>query len=168
MVRQGRVLQSWKDYILVSDRRIIQNMAVRDPRHNSDHLMVIGCLCGASPREHSCYLRRRTRLPLQPPGRKTKTRADKIFAELRHAIPKPDKQATRNNLRISAEMWRLIDKRVSAIQEPGQDHRILRRMGRFVQAELKEDRRRRVTTAGEDVKRLLSRDPPSPENHGGG
>ena len=68
-VMQGRVVRSRMDYILGSDRRIFQNVAVRDPRHNSDHFMVVGCPREASPREHSCYLGLRTRLLLRPPGR---------------------------------------------------------------------------------------------------
>ena len=49
MVKQGRAVRSRTDYILVSDLRIFQNMSVWYPRHNSDYLMVIGCLNGAPP-----------------------------------------------------------------------------------------------------------------------
>ena len=62
MARQGGVVRSYTDYILGYDRRIFLNVAVREPRHNSNHLMVIGCLRNAYPREHLHYLRRRTRL----------------------------------------------------------------------------------------------------------
>ena len=57
MVRQGRVVRSRTDYIMGYDCRIFQNVAVRDLRHNSNHLMVMECLYGASPMEHSRYLR---------------------------------------------------------------------------------------------------------------
>ena len=97
MVRQGRVVRSWTDYIMGSNRRNFKHVIVRDPRHNSDHLMVIGCLYGASPREHSCYLGRRMRLLLRPPGRQTRTQAENIFAELRRAVLKSDNQATPHN-----------------------------------------------------------------------
>ena len=97
-VRQGRVVRSLTDYILGSERQIFQNMAVWDPRHNSDHFMVVGCLRGAFPMEHSCYLGRRTRLMLRPPGRQTRTREDKLFSELRRAVPKPEKRTTCHNL----------------------------------------------------------------------
>ena len=50
VVRKGRVVRSWTDYILGSDCRIFQNVSVRDPRHTSDQFMVVGCLCGAFPR----------------------------------------------------------------------------------------------------------------------
>ena len=47
MRRQGQVVRSWTDYILGTDRRLFQNVAVREPRHNTDHHMVLGCLPGA-------------------------------------------------------------------------------------------------------------------------
>ena len=40
------------DYILGSDRRIFRNVTVRDPRHDSNHFMVMGCLQGSYPREY--------------------------------------------------------------------------------------------------------------------
>ena len=42
VVRQWSLVRSLMDYILVSDQQIFQNVAVRDPRHNSDHIMVLG------------------------------------------------------------------------------------------------------------------------------
>ena len=113
VVRQGRVVRSRTDYILGSDRLIFQNMALWDPRHNSDHFMVVGCLRRASLREHSRYFGRRTCLPLRPPGRQTRKRADKLFAELRRVVPKPYKHTERHNSWISAETFRLVDKIVS-------------------------------------------------------
>ena len=83
---------------------ISQNMAVRYPRHNSDHFMFVGGLRRASLREHPRYLGSRTRLPVRLPGRQKKTQADKLFTELRRAVTKPDKQTARHNLWISAEM----------------------------------------------------------------
>ena len=41
MVIQGSVVRSQTNYILVSNCQIFQNVAARDLRHNSDHLMVI-------------------------------------------------------------------------------------------------------------------------------
>ena len=65
MARQGGVVRSRMDYILVSNCRIFQNVAVRDPRHKSDRFVVVGCLRGASLRKQSRYLGHRTRLPLR-------------------------------------------------------------------------------------------------------
>ena len=47
MRRKGLVVRSRTDYILGTDRRLFTNVAVRDPRHNTDHYMVLGCLPGA-------------------------------------------------------------------------------------------------------------------------
>ena len=37
MVRLGREVRSWTDYILGTDNFLFRNMSVWDPRHNSDH-----------------------------------------------------------------------------------------------------------------------------------
>ena len=47
MLRKGREVQSQTDYILGTDNCLFRNVAVRDPRHNSDHYMVLGCLTSA-------------------------------------------------------------------------------------------------------------------------
>ena len=103
MVQLGREVRSRTDYILGYDRQIIQNVDVRDPQHNSNHFMVMGCLCGASPREHLRYLGQWIRLPLKLPGRHTSMLVYKIFVEFRSAMPKPDKQVARHNSCILEE-----------------------------------------------------------------
>ena len=40
------------DYILGMDHRMYQNVAVRDPRHNMEHCLVLGCLRDAIHREY--------------------------------------------------------------------------------------------------------------------
>ena len=64
MVSQGRVVRYLMDYLLVSELLIFKNVVVQDPRHNYDHPMVIGGMCGASLREHSHYFGLRMRLPI--------------------------------------------------------------------------------------------------------
>ena len=49
MLRKGREVWSRTDYILGTDRCLFRNVAVRDPRQNSDHYMVLGCLPSAPP-----------------------------------------------------------------------------------------------------------------------
>ena len=151
VVRQGRVVRSRTDHILGSNRWIFQNVALRNLRHNSYHCMVLGCPGGASLREHPHYLWRRLFLLLRPPVRQTRTWADKIFADFWHTVPDPYKQAVHHNLWILAEMWRLVDKRVSTRREPGQDQRRLRRLVHAILVALKEYRRWRAATAGEEV-----------------
>ena len=50
MIWAAREVRSRTDYILEMDLRLFWNVAVRDPRHNSDHYMVLGCLHRAPPR----------------------------------------------------------------------------------------------------------------------
>ena len=48
MLWKGRDVRYRTDYILGTDRRLFWNVSVRDPRHNSDHYMVLSCLPSAS------------------------------------------------------------------------------------------------------------------------
>ena len=155
-------MQSRTDYILVYDRQIFQNMDVQDLMHNYDHLMVLGCLRGASSREHTCYLGSRTRLPLCLPSRQMRTRADNIFADLRRAIPKPDKRAAHHNSWILEDTRRIIDERVYMRQETGRDHHRIIWLGRAIREALKEDRILQALMEGEDMERLLIGDTPLP------
>ena len=43
-------MRSRTNYILGTDRRLFRNVAVRDPRHNLDHYMVLGFLPSAPPK----------------------------------------------------------------------------------------------------------------------
>ena len=53
MVRLGREVRSWTDYILGTDHHLFRNTSVRDPIHKPDHYLILGCLCRATFREHS-------------------------------------------------------------------------------------------------------------------
>ena len=108
------------------------------------------------------YLGRRMRLLLHLPRLLTRIQEEKIFVDLRRAIPKSDKWALGHNSWISAEALILIDKRVYMRQEPWQDQRRLRRLGRAIWVALKDDKRRRAAKVGEDVERLLRGDTPLP------
>ena len=44
MYQGGREVRSRTEYILGTDRRLFQNVAVRDARKNTDHYLVLGCL----------------------------------------------------------------------------------------------------------------------------
>ena len=111
MVREGKVVRSRTDYILGTDQSPFWNVSVRDPRHNTDHYMVLGCLHSVPERKHAKYLTGRKKLPLWPPAEPT--REDRIFVDLRKAVPKPHVMERRMKEWISKDTWRLIDKRVS-------------------------------------------------------
>ena len=112
MVREGKVVRSRTDYILGTDQSLFSNVSVWDLRHNTDHLMVVGCLRSAQAREHAKYLTGQKKLLLQPPT--NPTREDRIFAAVRRAVPKPHAREQRTGEWISEETWRLFDERVSA------------------------------------------------------
>ena len=95
MIREEREVRSQTYYILGTDLRLIGNVSVRDPMHNSDHYIVLGCLHSASLKENAGYLRGRKKLPLrllyEP------TREDTIFTALHRDGTKPQAQEARKN-----------------------------------------------------------------------
>ena len=163
MVREGKVFRSRTDYILGTDRSLIWNVSVRDPRHNTNHYMVLGCLCSSNKREHAKYLTGCKKLPLRP--RANPMREGGIFTDLRRSIPKLHARERRMNEWISEDTWRLVDERVSARRGTRVQERI-RRLSRAITTSLKGDRKRRVETAGEEVETLIGADPPNPREVG--
>ena len=123
MIRVGREVRSRTDYILGTDLCLVWNVSVRDPRHNSDHYMFLGCLRSAPLREHSRYLRGSKRTPLRPPT--APTRKDGIFAALRRDVPKHLAQDAGKNACISEATWILVDERVSARRDPAKDQALI-------------------------------------------
>ena len=95
ILQKGGEVRSRTDYILGTDRRLFGNVSVRDPRHNSNHYMVLGCLHSASLTEHKQYLRGRKKLPLKPPTEPT--REDEVFAALQRGVPKARVRKERKN-----------------------------------------------------------------------
>ena len=152
MVREGKVVRYRTDYILGTDRRLFWNVYVRDPRHNTDHYMILGCLRSAPERAHSKHLTGRKHLPLCPPAEPTQE--DGIFAALRRAVPNPHVRERRKNGCILEDTWILVNNRVSARRNK-RDQTTIQRLSQAIAAILKGDRRRRVETAGEEVEALL-------------
>ena len=85
MRRKGQVVRSRTDYILGTDSRLFTNVAVRDPWHNSDYYMVLGCLPSTPLLETRQYLGGRKRWPVRPPTEPS--RPDTLFAALQRAVP---------------------------------------------------------------------------------
>ena len=140
-------MRSRTDYILGTDRHLFGNVSVRDPRHNSDHYLVMGCLHSAPLTEHTRYLEGWKKIPLRPLI--APTREDKIFAALRRAVPKARAREARKNDWISAATWRLVDERVSARRILAKGQTIKMRLGRAIKASLTMDRRRQAEEAWE-------------------
>ena len=56
MLHRGRDVHSQTHYILGIGHRLLQNVAVWDARHNTDHCLLMGCLHVAASALHSQYL----------------------------------------------------------------------------------------------------------------
>ena len=119
MVYLGRELRYWTYYILAMDFRLFRNLSVRYPRKNSDHYMILGCLRSTALREPTKYLGRHTRISIRLLT--TLTIEVGIFAALWRSIPNPKAQEARENAWILADTWRLVDTRVSVLQDSVQD-----------------------------------------------
>ena len=111
MVGGGGAVRSRTDYILGTDRSLFRNVAVRDPRYNSDHYMVMGLIRGGTARAHGMYIAGRRKIPLKPPRRPT--REDELFGDLRRVVLKLQPREQHRNTWISEETWRIIDERVT-------------------------------------------------------
>ena len=136
------------DYLMGTDRILFRNVSVRNPRHNNEHFMVVGCLRSALARDHARYIKGRRKMPHKPPTEPT--REDGIFEALWRAVPKPHEPEKHKNAWISEDTWRLVDERVYARRGTGVRVRI-RRLGHAIRASLLGDRKRRVEAAGTDV-----------------
>ena len=65
MVREGKVVRSRTDYLLGTDRSLFRNVSIQDPRHNTDHFMVVGCLRSVLEQEHARDIKGRRKMPSQ-------------------------------------------------------------------------------------------------------
>ena len=158
MIREGGEVWSRTDYILGTDRLLFGNVSVQDPRHNSYHYMVLGCLHGAPLMEYSRYLGGYKRLPLCPLT--SPKREDRIFAALWRSVPKPLAREASKNAWISAATWRLVNERVSARRDIAKDQALILRLGCAIKASLQKDRKRREEEAGYEVETLMGSEPP--------
>ena len=120
--------------------------------------MFLGFLHSAPLREHTKYLGQSIRIPLHPLT--TLAREEGIFAALRRETPNQKAWEARKNAWISEDMWRLINKRVSARQDTARNQNLLQLLGCAIYASLKGDRIRRTEESGEAIEKLLGADPP--------
>ena len=158
VIRKGSEVRSRKDYILGTDRRLFKNIAVRYPRHNSDHYMVLGCIPSAPTTDHKRYLGGQKRWPVRPPREPTRT--DELFAALHRTVPRAQPREARRNAWILELTWILIDERVSARRFPRYGRAFKRRQEKAVQKSLAADSRSRADEEGAEVEALMKADPP--------
>ena len=132
MLRHGQGVRSQTDYILGADCHLFQNVAVQDPRQNTNHYMVLGCLRSVTLREHQCYIRSRMRLPLYSPNHPS--HLDTILAPLRQAMPKTLTCKHVHSSWISEETCWFISTRVSLWRSAYRCHQRVCALGRQVQS----------------------------------
>ena len=85
---------------------------------------------------------------------------DGIFAALRKAVLKPQAREARKNVWILEDMWRLVNKRVSARRDPVKKQSLIMGLERAILASLKGDRRWQAYKTGKEVEMILGLDPP--------
>ena len=128
MRRDGIEVWSWMDYILGAYCRLFQDVAVRDPRHNSDHYMVLGCLSEDPEKELMEYLLKACHFPFQTIHCNLASMPDKLFSDLNTQIPKIPLRERVSLAYIYDVTWAAMDTRVTALYEGAQ--RTIRKLTR--------------------------------------
>jgi hypothetical protein len=156
MVRDGQLISSKCDYIMATDRRIFQYVRLKEPRYNSDHLMVTGGILSATRRENFECLRGRKSFPLRTTANLSE--ADQLHQQIKDSVDTNDTNVIRKTREpwISEATWKLIDKRVS---QRDNDQSITpvekRRLRQRIRRALKKDRKMRTIQAGETIESNL-------------
>ena len=131
-------MHSWTNYILGTNRRLLQTVAFWDSRHNTYHYLVMVCLQGAAPAAHSRYIVERICFPINPP--KTLGGVDQMFVEIQGVIPNPPWLECPLQAWISTETFHLIDTRIAARQSRDGAQKCVQTLSRQIKAILQEDR----------------------------
>ena len=143
------------DYILANDRRIVWNYSLRQPRFDSDHLMLVIRIRTGNVQRHKAYLKARKRFPL-PPVKQPLTLADSLLLELKKFVPKPTRDEKRKYRPwVSPETWRLVDERITLRRNGAGTQQALRVLTRKVKSAFKADRQRQADAVGETIEKLL-------------
>ena len=89
MQRYGQEVRSQTEYILGTDRRLFQDVDVRDTHHHLDHYMVLGYLRGDPAKELTGYIRKARRSPLRTLCHNLASAENKLFSEINTYISMP-------------------------------------------------------------------------------
>ena len=110
----GREVRYQMDYIIVTNFRLFQDVAVRDTRHHLDHYMFMGCLRGDPAKELTGYLQKSCHPPIRTLRCDLASEPDNIFSQFMTQIPKPPLHERVRRAWISDKTWASIDTRVNA------------------------------------------------------
>ena len=83
-----------------------------------------------------------------------------LLIALHLAIPNPKVREAKKNTWIFEDMWRLVDAKVSVLQDSACVQDLLRRIGHQIVASLKADWWKRTETSGGEIESFLASDPP--------
>jgi hypothetical protein len=159
MLRNGQLISSRCDYILATDRKYFKYAGLREPRYNTDHLMVMGEIITATRRENFAYLRGHKRFPLKRnKNTTTMSIADVMFSEFRSLIDTRDDQPAWKSREpwISENTWRLIDQRASRGGNQTMTQAEKRSLNQRIRRSLRKDRKKRTIVAGERIESHLN------------
>ena len=142
--QNGEPTRSKVDYCFAEETKDVASIRLKQPRYcNTDHRCYVGEVLGGSRKLYGKYRRKRSECPI--PFTRT-TEADKLLAELKEEVKTQQKIAIRQNSWISAETWRLFDKRRQAGQNrQWEKYRDLKKETRRA---LREDRKKRNEEIG--------------------
>ena len=121
--------------------------------------MVVGTLLLAPKKQNLAYLKARKRFPLRIPKGGPMTRADALFQALKAQMPPPNRTESRARRDwISAETWKLVDRRSALRRNGNHEQAEARRLTRQIRTSFKEDRKQRTARAGEAIESDLHED----------
>jgi exonuclease III len=141
--RQGVLYGSICDHILTDKRNSFLNCQIKTPRFDSDHRVLIGTMRLQSERHHRRYVGSRTVFPIPPLGPLEGNRADGLLEDLSQHARSKEQTDGRHSSWISAETWRLIDRKAFARRGGIGDAVELQTLKRLVRRALKKDRQAR-------------------------
>ena len=161
-IRQGTLYQSRCDYILGTDRRLFETVALRDPRsYSTDHLMLRGRLLRQPTKCHKKYLNGRKKFPLAMPPIGPYSQADTMYAELKASIHIPPRTPRSNPPQwMSANTLRLLDTRAALRRNKHHSRQQARVLTRQIKQSLKADWRKRAEDAAQAIGACLHSDTP--------
>ena len=112
--RQGVLHGAVCDVIASDDPNSFLNCQIREPRFDTDHMVLVAKVRLSSKRHHRRYARSRSTYPIPKLKPEDMTPAERLLAELTEAADKGSKTNGRDNSWISDRTWKLMDRKADA------------------------------------------------------
>ena len=84
-------------YLQDTNRCLFSDVTVRYPQYNLDYYTVLGCLCSCTLQESRRYHGCQRRFLSRPPNHVIWTRANRLFTDIRSAMPHPQPWTLQRN-----------------------------------------------------------------------